>query len=64
MVGSIGVSDQQPREAQNMPYDYTLTTIIPAAAREIHDAWLDSLAHSEMTGGRANMSAELGAEFS
>ena len=47
-----------------MPYDYTLTTIIPAAAREIHDAWLDSLAHSEMTGGRANMSAELGAEFS
>ena len=47
-----------------MQYDYRLTVIIPAAAREIYDAWLDSLAHSEMTGGRANMSAELGAEFS
>jgi uncharacterized protein YndB with AHSA1/START domain len=47
-----------------MPYDYTLTTVIPASAREIYDAWLDSLAHSEMTGGRAMMSGELGAEFS
>jgi len=47
-----------------MPYDYTLTAVIPASAREIYDAWLDSLAHSEMTGGRANMSAEIGAEFS
>jgi len=47
-----------------MPYDYTLTAVIPASAREVYDAWLDSLAHSEMTGGRANMSAEIGAEFS
>ena len=47
-----------------MPYDYTLTTVIPASAREIYDAWLDSLAHSELTGGRAMMSGESGAEFS
>ena len=47
-----------------MAYSYTLTAVIPASAREIYDAWLDSLAHSEMTGGRAQMSAELGGEFS
>ena len=47
-----------------MPYSYTLAVVIPASAREIYDAWLDSVAHSEMTGGRAEMSAELGAEFS
>ncbi|HZT18211.1 MAG TPA: SRPBCC domain-containing protein, partial [Dongiaceae bacterium] len=47
-----------------MPYQYTLTATIPASAREIYDAWLDSLAHSEMTGSRARVSSEVGAEFS
>ena len=47
-----------------MPYDYTLTAIIPASAHDIYTAWLDSLAHSEMTGGKANISDEPGAEFS
>ena len=47
-----------------MPYSFTLTTIIPASAQEIYDAWLDSLAHSEMTGGPATMSDEVGAEVS
>jgi hypothetical protein len=47
-----------------MAYSYTLTAVIPASAREIYDAWLDSLAHSETTGGRAQVSAELGGEFS
>jgi uncharacterized protein YndB with AHSA1/START domain len=47
-----------------MPYDYTLTALIPASAREIYDAWLDSRAHSEMTSGRASMSNEPGAAFS
>ena len=47
-----------------MPYTYTLTSIIPAAPQEIYDAWLDSLAHSRMTGGEANMSDEVGAEVS
>ena len=47
-----------------MPYAFTLTTTIPASAQEIYDAWLDSLAHSEMTGGEADMSDEIDAEVS
>ncbi len=47
-----------------MPYSFTLTTIIPASAQEIYDAWLDSLEHSEMTGGPATMSDEVGADVS
>ncbi|MGD0026854.1 MAG: SRPBCC domain-containing protein [Xanthobacteraceae bacterium] len=47
-----------------MPYTYTLTSIIPASAQEIYDAWLDSLVHSEMTGGEATTSDEIGAEVS
>jgi uncharacterized protein YndB with AHSA1/START domain len=38
--------------------------VIPASAREIYEAWLDSVAHSEMTGGQARMSDEIGAEMS
>jgi uncharacterized protein YndB with AHSA1/START domain len=48
-------------EAQ-MPYAFTLTTTIPASAQEIYDAWLDSHAHSQMTGGEASMTDEVGAE--
>lgn len=47
-----------------MPYTYTLTSRIPASAREIYDAWLDSRGHSEMTGGQARMSDAIGAEVS
>jgi uncharacterized protein YndB with AHSA1/START domain len=47
-----------------MPYDYSLTAFIPASARDIYNAWLDSLAHSEMTGGQANISSEPGGAFS
>ena len=47
-----------------MPYAFTLTTAIPASAQEIYDAWLDSLAHCEMTGGEADMSDEIAAEVS
>src|SRR5579859_121560 len=52
-----------PWEAHDMAYQYTLTTVIPATARDIYDAWLDSVAHSKMTGGQATASAEPGAEF-
>lgn len=45
-----------------MPYTYVLTTTIPASPEEIYKAWLDSLGHSEMTGGEATMSDEIGAE--
>jgi len=47
-----------------MPYTYTLTTVIPATPQEVYRAWLDSEAHSEMTGGDAVMSGEVGAEVS
>ena len=47
-----------------MPYDFKLTAIIPASPQEIYDAWLDSLAHSEMTGSEAILSDEIGAEVS
>lgn len=48
----------------HMPYTFTLTSIIPATPQQIYEAWLDSIAHSEMTGGEANMSDEIGAEVS
>jgi uncharacterized protein YndB with AHSA1/START domain len=47
-----------------MPYTFTLNATIPATPEEIYQAWLDSLAHSEMTGGEASMSDQLGAEVS
>jgi len=47
-----------------MPYTFTLTATIPASPEEIYEAWLDSLGHSEMTGGEANMSGEVGAQVS
>ena len=47
-----------------MPYTFTLTTTIPASPEEIYQAWLDSVGHSEMTGGAASMSDEIGAEVS
>jgi uncharacterized protein YndB with AHSA1/START domain len=47
-----------------MPYAFTLTAVIPASPQEVYDAWLDSLGHSEMTGGKANMSDQIDAEVS
>ena len=47
-----------------MPYSYTLSTVIPASPAEIYRAWLDSVTHSEMTGGEATMSDEVGADVS
>ena len=48
-----------------MPYTYTLSTVIPASPAEVYEAWLDSIAHAEMTGGgEAVMSDEVGAEIS
>jgi len=47
-----------------VPYGFTLTTTLPASPQEIYDAWLDSLGHSEMTGGEASMSDQTGADVS
>lgn len=43
-----------------MAYTYTLTALIPASPDVIYDSWLDSRAHSAMTGGKATQSPRLG----
>ncbi len=45
-----------------MPYSYVLTATLLATAEEIYQAWLDSAAHSAMTGGEAIMSDRVGAD--
>src|SRR5882757_1287137 len=47
-----------------MPYGFRLNAIIPASAQEIYEAWLDSRGHSRMTGSKAAMSDQIGAEVS
>jgi uncharacterized protein YndB with AHSA1/START domain len=46
-----------------MSYAFKLTDIIPGAPQAIYDAWLSSRGHSAMTGGKAEMSAEVGASY-
>ena len=47
-----------------MPFEFSLSDIIPAAPRAVYDAWLDSAAHAAMTGGqKAQITAEPGAAF-
>jgi len=47
-----------------MAYTFTLNALIPAPASKIYDAWLDSAGHSAMTGGKASMSSDIGADVS
>ena len=47
-----------------MAYQFTLSTILPAAPQSIYRAWLDTRLHSAMTGGTAVMSSQLGAKIS
>jgi activator of HSP90 ATPase len=47
-----------------VPYDFTLSCALPASPEVIYDAWLDSEAHSAMTGAEAKMSTEVGANVS
>ena len=46
-----------------MPYKFTISDIIPAEPRAVYDAWLDSKAHSKMTGDKARVSARVGEAF-
>ena len=47
-----------------MPFEFTLSDVIPASPRAVYDAWLSSEGHAAMTGGKpARLSAEPGAEF-
>ena len=47
-----------------MSYDFELSCTIPATPEAIYKAWLDSAAHSAMTGGEAEASNQLGAPHS
>lgn len=42
---------------------FEIKTIIPATAQEVYDAWLDSEKHSNMTGGAATASNQVGESF-
>lgn len=46
-----------------MAIEFEVSTVIPAPAEKIYAAWLDSEAHTRMTGGEAHVSAEVGGEF-
>ena len=43
--------------------EFTVSDVIPASPDEVYRAWLSSEGHSEMTGGAANASDEVGASF-
>jgi activator of HSP90 ATPase len=45
-------------------YDFELSCTIPATPEAIYEAWLESAAHSAMTGGEAEASKEPGAPHS
>lgn len=46
-----------------MSYSFKLVSTIPASPEAVYDAWLDSAAHSAMTGGEATVSDKVGANF-
>jgi len=47
-----------------MPFDSSVSDVIPASPQAIYDAWLSSDGHEKMTGGKpAQMSAEQGGAF-
>jgi activator of HSP90 ATPase len=47
-----------------VPFEFSVSDIIPAAPQAIYDAWLDSQGHAAITGGQpAQITAEAGAAF-
>ena len=46
-----------------MPLDFEVSAVIPASPIEVYKAWLDSKSHSQMTGGKAKVSAKVGESF-
>ena len=46
-----------------MAIAFEVSDIIPAAPNQVYMAWLDSDSHTNMTGGTAKASADLGGEF-
>ena len=51
-------------EEAGMGYTFTLSEIIPAPPAAIYDAWVNSRAHSAMTGSKATQSPRVGANVS
>jgi len=46
-----------------MEIKFEVSSRIHASALQIYDAWLDSVEHTAMTGGKAVVSAEVGGKF-
>ena len=46
-----------------MPESFETSAVILATPKRIYEAWLDSREHTNMTGGKAEVSAEPGASF-
>ena len=46
-----------------MAHEFEVSAWIPASPEEIYTAWLDSDCHTQMTGGEAKVSSEVGEEF-
>ncbi len=46
-----------------MTYRFTLRHVVPAAPRDVYDAWLSSRGHSAMTGSKARVSAKVGGGY-
>lgn len=46
-----------------MPESFEVSDVVAAKPEVVYEAWLDSAGHSEMTGGEAECSSELGGEF-
>jgi uncharacterized protein YndB with AHSA1/START domain len=47
-----------------MTYDFKLSCTLPASPEAVYDAWLDSAAHSAMTGARAKIVKGVGGAYS
>jgi activator of HSP90 ATPase len=46
-----------------LTYDFKLTCDLPASPEAIYEAWLDSAAHSAMTGGGADIDKRVGGAY-
>src|SRR5262245_53797321 len=47
-----------------MPFEFSVSDLIPASPQDIYDAWLSSSGHEKITGGqKAQISAQDGAAF-
>ena len=46
-----------------MPYEFTISEVLPATPRAVYDAWMSSDEHAAMTGGAAEIDARVGGDF-